>query len=149
MKVTQLTSTISIADAVYPQDMASIQVAGFQSVLCLRQAGEADDHPNATAQAEMAKTLGLAWQEIPVKSGDYNDLVLGQFQQALAELPQPLFIFCRTGRRAISLWAHHLAASGECQLDKLVAEAQQLGFDLSDQIPHLTQRLLQSKSSSI
>lgn len=140
MKITQLNNNLSIADAVYSQDIAAIKALGFHSVLCLRQAGEAPDHPNAEAQAEATRTAGLAWREIPVKSGDYNDQVLNQFQTALAELPQPIFIFCRTGRRAACLWAHHLAANGECDVDELVAKAGQFGFDLRDQIPLLSER---------
>lgn len=136
MNIHSLDTQFSIADAVYPNDLAEIKQHGFQSLICHRQAGEAEDHCDNSALATKAAEIGLAWKEIPVKPGEYTDAALADFQQAAAELPAPILVFCRSGRRAACMWALHRASLGSPS-EMLLSAAQNAGHDLSDLAPRL------------
>ena len=139
MHIKPLDAQFSLADAVYPQDMAAVKAAGFRTLICHRQPGEADDHADAAPLAAAAGQAGLRWCEIPVTPGQYTDEALALFKQAVADLPPPYLVFCRSGRRAACMWALYQAGeTGSCR-DDLLAKAQNADHDLSDLAERLTQ----------
>ena len=139
MQIKSLDTQFSIADAVYPQDLAAVKAAGFNSLICHRQPGEADDHADAAQLAAAAEAAGLGWREIPVTPGEYTDEALASFKQAVAELPAPYLVFCRSGRRAACMWALHHACEVGGSCDDLLGKAQAAGHDLSDLAERMAQ----------
>ena len=132
MNITALAPNFSICDALSASDLAEVKAQGFQAVICNRMPGEAEDHPSCDALCQAAAEQGLAWREIPVKPGEYTDSAVAEFSAALAELPQPVLAFCRTGRRAASLWVHSQSQQPSCDLGALFKAAQQAGHELPD-----------------
>jgi len=60
---------------------------------------------------------------------------VADFREALANLPQPVFGFCRTGTRTTTLWA--LANAGAQTPENLIARAKSAGYDLGALRPRL------------
>ena len=58
-----------------------------------------------------------------------------ELREALANLPQPVFGFCRTGTRTTTLWA--LANAGAQTPENLTARAKSAGYDLGALRPRL------------
>ena len=140
MEIKQLEPGFSICHAIYPTDMVEVKASGFRSIICNRKPGEGEDHSDDSALCTAAEAAGLEWREIPVVPGEYTPEAIEAFGQAIETLPTPILAFCRTGRRAISLWAHSQAQKTDCNIGALLQAAHTAGHDLSDQHDALTKR---------
>ncbi|SFT60609.1 TIGR01244 family sulfur transferase [Halomonas saccharevitans] len=129
MQIQHLESGFAIADAVTPADLDEIARRGFRAVICNRRPGEAEDHPDDRPLKARAAELGLAWRCIPVTPGDYGETDIAAFSQSLDELPAPILAFCRTGKRAVHLWAHARSREAGCDIPALLAAAHAAGHD--------------------
>jgi uncharacterized protein (TIGR01244 family) len=128
MKIHYLEPTFAIADTVTPEDMPVIRAQGFRTLICNRRAGEEgfeghDVYQNAAEQA------GLEWVCVPVAPGEYSDEDVENFGKALENAPSPILGFCRTGRRALHLWAHVQAEDPQCNIPLLLKAAHEAGHD--------------------
>lgn len=106
MQIHELEPGFAITEAITPADLEEVARRGFRSVVCNRRPGEAEDHPDDRALSARASELGLEWRCIPVTPGEYSEADIAAFGQALESLPTPILAFCRTGKRAVHLWAH-------------------------------------------
>ncbi|MEQ6916108.1 TIGR01244 family sulfur transferase [Halomonas aquatica] len=129
MQIQELEPGFAISDAVTPADLDEIARRGFRSVICNRRAGEAEDHPDDRALSARAAELGLEWRAIPVTPGDYAEADIEAFGQALDGLPSPILAFCRTGKRAVHLWAQARSREAGCDIPALLAAAHAAGHD--------------------
>jgi uncharacterized protein (TIGR01244 family) len=137
MQIHQLESGFAITDAVTPADLDEVARRGFRSVVCNRRPGEADDHPDDRALSRRAAELGLAWCCIPVTPGEYGEADIAAFGEALDSLPSPILAFCKTGKRAVHLWAHARSQGDSCDIPVLLAAARAAGHDLEERRPLL------------
>ncbi|MDR5868481.1 protein tyrosine phosphatase family protein [Halomonas koreensis] len=129
MKIQSLEPGMAVADAIGVADLDEVARRGFQAVICNRRPGEAEDHPDDRALRERAEALGLAWRCIPVTPGEYGEADIAAFGRALDELPAPILAFCRTGRRAVHLWAQSRAREPGCDIPALLEAAHAAGHD--------------------
>lgn len=137
MQIHQLESGFAITDAVSPADLDEVARRGFRSVVCNRRPGEAEDHPDDRPLQERAAELGLAWRCIPVTPGEYSEDDIAAFGEALETLPTPILAFCKTGKRAVHLWARARSQGESCDIPALLAAARAAGHDLDEHRPHL------------
>lgn len=134
MDIKELEPGFSICHAIYPADVAEVKARGFRAIICNRMPGEAEDHPDNAALREAAAAAGIEWAEIPVKPGEYTPEAIEAFGQAVEKLPTPILGFCRTGRRAASLWIHNqVQRQADCDLGALLKAAHEAGHDLHEQ----------------
>jgi uncharacterized protein (TIGR01244 family) len=94
-----------------PTDIGRIAAAGFKTILCARPDHEEPGQPGFATIAKAAAAGGLKAVHIPV-SGQLTEGALIRMEQALADLPQPIFGYCRSGARAGSLYAAAMRARG-------------------------------------
>ncbi|MCE8034201.1 TIGR01244 family phosphatase [Billgrantia tianxiuensis] len=132
MQIHQIEPGFAIADALTPSDLEEVARQGFRAVICNRRSGEAEDHPDDRALSAKAAELGIEWRCIPVTPGEYGDADIEAFGRALDELPRPILAFCRTGRRAVHLWAHARSREAQCNIPMLLAVARAAGHDLEE-----------------
>ncbi|MDX1466806.1 MAG: TIGR01244 family sulfur transferase [Halomonas sp.] len=137
MQIRELEPGVAIADAVTPADLDEVARRGFRAVICHRRPGEAEDHPDDRALRERAATLGLEWRAIPVAPGDYGEADIAAVGQALDELPTPILAFCKTGKRAVHLWAEARSREAGCSIPALMAAARAAGHDLEERRANL------------
>lgn len=128
MQIHFLEPEFAIADALTTDDLAEVKAQGFRSVICNRQPGE-DGYQGDGAFAAAAAELGLSWVCIPVAPGEYSDADVENFGQALEQVPSPILAFCRTGRRAVHLWAQTRAREPQCNIAQLLKAAHDAGHD--------------------
>lgn len=138
MKIHFLESGFAVADTVKPADMARIKEQGFGAVICHRREGE-DDYEGALVYARAAESQGLEWVSIPVPSGEYSKADVDAFSEALENSASPVLGFCRTGRRAVHMWAQSKARDPLCSITMLIDAAQAAGHD-----PQLVKEILES-----
>jgi sulfide:quinone oxidoreductase len=104
MSFTPITDRFAVAPQIVPADVAAIAEAGFKSILCNRPDDEASDQPAYAAIERAALAAGLQIRYLPGVSGRITEDDGRAMQQALAELPEPVLAYCRSGARSASLW---------------------------------------------
>ncbi len=105
MERKQLTEALSVGPQIGPADFAELKAAGFRSVICNRPDGESADQPRQSDMARAAGKAGLEFRYIPVTPSSVNDKTAAEFAAAMAELPGPVFAYCRSGMRSATLWS--------------------------------------------
>lgn len=132
LNIHELEPGFAISEALTPGDLDEVAQRGFKSVICNRRPGEADDHPDDADLSARAKALGIEWRCIPVTPGNYSEADIAAFGKALDDLPTPILAFCRSGKRAVHLWAHSKSQAASCDIPALLTAAREAGHDLEE-----------------
>ncbi|WP_201463310.1 TIGR01244 family sulfur transferase [Brevundimonas aurantiaca] len=135
MDIRPLDEALSASPQIAPEDLPAIAAQGFRSVISNRPDGEEPGQPSSEDLRQAAEAAGLAFAHVPVVGGAISDQDVADFREALANLPQPVFGFCRTGTRTTTLWA--LANVASISADDLIARAKSAGYDLGALRPRL------------
>lgn len=135
MDIRPLDEALSASPQIAPEDLPAIAAQGFRSVISNRPDGEEPGQPSAEDLRQAAEAAGLAFAHVPVVGGAISDQDVADFREALADLPQPVFGFCRTGTRTTTLWA--LAHASDTDAKNLISTAKTAGYDLSGLLPRL------------
>ena len=135
MDIRPLDEALSASPQIAPEDLPAIAAQGFRAVISNRPDGEEPGQPSAEDLRQAAEAAGLAFAHVPVVGGAISDQDVADFREALANLPQPVFGFCRTGTRTTTLWA--LANAGAQTPENLIARAKSAGYDLGALRPRL------------
>jgi sulfide:quinone oxidoreductase len=125
----KLTEDISVAGQISAGDVAGLAAQGFKAIICNRPDGEGADQPGFREIADAAEASGMEARYVPVASGKVTEEDAAAFEAALAELPKPVFAYCRTGTRSTTLWAMGQADSRPG--DEIVDIARRAGYDVS------------------
>lgn len=105
MTIKQISPFLSVSPQLTVEDVARAAGMGFHAVINNRPEGETDDQPPLADLEKAAAEHGLDFVSIPVAPGNITDADIAAFRQAMQSLRGPVLAYCRTGTRAISLWA--------------------------------------------
>lgn len=129
MKLGKINHEITVSDQLLSQDLEAVSALGFKSIFCHRPDGEGADQPNFHELEQAAKAEGLAAYYLPITSGKISDEDVANFSDLFANAPKPVLAYCRSGMRAITLWA--LNPANPQTLTEKLSIGKQLGYDLS------------------
>ena len=129
MEFRKLADELTVSPQVSAHDMEAIKAAGFRSVICHRPDGEAPDQPLFAEIRDAAAKAGMEIRYQPIVPGMLSDLDAKEFGALVAELPKPVFAYCRTGTRSASLWA--LSGAQSRPLPEILAATKAAGFDMT------------------
>jgi uncharacterized protein (TIGR01244 family) len=100
----KLDDGVSVSPQISTDDVRMIAAQGFKSIICNRPDGESEDQtPYAVIEAAALET-GLPIRHVPVVSGAITDDNVRGMKAALAELPKPIYAYCRSGARCTNLY---------------------------------------------
>ncbi len=99
-----ISKDFAIAGQIRPDQVKAIADAGYGTILCARPDNEEPGQPSFAEIARAAEEAGLKAVHIPV-SGPLSEGALIRMEQAMKEVPMPIFGYCRSGARAGSLYA--------------------------------------------
>jgi uncharacterized protein (TIGR01244 family) len=106
LPIRALNEAVSVAPQMEPQDAAQIAAAGFRSVVNNRPDFEHGPDQPASSEIEAAvRAAGLEYRHLPVAGGYQTPEQIAAMAELLAELPQPVLMFCRSGARSTNLYA--------------------------------------------
>ena len=105
MDTKELTTGLSVGEQITPDDLQTLADAGFRSVICNRPDGESPDQPTFAQISTAAKAINIEAKYLPVVPGKISSQDAENFSNALLELPNPTFAYCRTGFRSKKLWS--------------------------------------------
>jgi len=135
LAIKEIVSGFSVTSQIQVEDLAGIAELGFRSLLNNRPDGEEEGQPTSDELAAEASRLGLEYLHVPVSLEPLTDQGLAGFVTDLRNLPEPVLGFCRTGNRAVRMWAQ--AKATDYRTAELLQIANTSGFDIVD----LQQRL--------
>ncbi|MCK5873369.1 MAG: TIGR01244 family phosphatase [Alcanivoracaceae bacterium] len=138
MHYPKLSSTLTVAPQIRPDDLEAIAAAGYKTVINNRPDGEEMGQPRAATMAAKAASLGMQYFHQPVVGGAISDQDIEDFEQLVANAEKPVFAYCRTGTRCTVLWA--LSEAGKQSPEMLVNRAAEAGYDLNGLLPRLISR---------
>ncbi len=105
MNFKQISANLSVSEQIDAGDIEKIAAAGFRSIICNRPDHEAVGQPAFATIAAAAQKAGLSAAYIPMAPGQTDPAVAAvEFGKAMAELPKPVFAYCRSGARSTMLW---------------------------------------------
>ena len=124
-----VSSRLSVSGQIAPSDVAALAAAGYRAILCNRPDGEGADQATFEEIAAEAEQAGLEARYLPVVSGKVTDEDAAAFGRALDELPGPVFAYCRSGTRSVTLWS--LSQAERLELTEILQRAKAAGYDMS------------------
>ncbi|MGO7337792.1 bifunctional sulfur transferase/dioxygenase Blh [Rhizobium leguminosarum] len=128
VRVNDLLSVAAQPDAAA---FASFAAQGFAAVINARPDGEEPGQPGNTAENASAAAAGLAYSFVPVKGTEITEADIRAFQTAMAEAKGPVVAHCKSGTRALTLYALGEVLDGRMKPGDVEAFGQNLGFDLA------------------
>jgi len=129
MEIKNVDAFISVSPQIMPADIPAIADAGFRTIICNRPDGEGNDQPLFHEIEEAAAAAGLQIAYIPVESGKVSDEDADAFGAFFGTAPKPVFAYCRTGTRSITLWSMHQAKTSP--LTEILQKSKAAGYDMS------------------
>lgn len=127
MELRPLSPALAVTGQIRATDLPAIAAAGFKSIVCNRPDGEGNDQPGFQEIEQAAQALGLPARHLPAESGRVTPEQGRAFGALMAELPQPVLAYCRSGMRSATLWT--LSCETTTQLEA-ADTAQTAGFDV-------------------
>lgn len=95
---------LAVGGQITPEQVAQLKAQGFRAVICNRPDGEDPGQPAFAEIEGAARAQGMEARHIPV-AGRPGEAEAGAFAAALAELPGPVYAYCRSGGRSGALAA--------------------------------------------
>lgn len=108
----------------------------IRTVINNRPDAEEPGQPTSTEIEAEARRLGLNYVHIPVVPGQFTGEQVAAFAEAAGT--GPAVAFCKSGKRAATLWA--LSQRGRMGADEILASAKAAGFDLAELKPRLEEK---------
>lgn len=120
-------TTIACAGATTPAAVATVKQMGYNSIINLRQAGEAGAELEAEAAA--AKTAGITYVHLPFNTAAPDPAIVERFLDAVtAPANQPAFVHCASANRVSALWMIKRMLVDQWSADRASTEAAALGL---------------------
>ena len=121
---------IAVAGALTPADFAEAARQGFRAVASNRPDGEEQGQLTARDEAVLSWRAGLVFRHVPAAKHEVLDpCSVSAMADALARLPRPLLVHCKSGQRSAILVAAVRARSEP--IDAVLADTAAGGIDLS------------------
>ena len=142
IKTNQLIRNISVTEQIQLDAIPQLKRQGYATIIDLRPDGEAADQPSSGAVDEAARNNGLHFAYVPVSHGEIPDSAVIALDQAIANSPKPILLYCRSGRRAARTWSL-VEASRPNGLDEkaILAAVNASGQSAEDLTPVIAQRI--------
>ena len=128
---TQISDKLFIAPQPSVTDFLNLATAGFKGVISNRPANEQAGQPSPATEQQAAEASGMSFHFIPVTASTITEADVRAFQEALSEIPGPVFAHCRSGVRAANLHVIGEVLDGRLAQGDLAELSSKWGIDLS------------------
>ncbi len=139
MKMTRINGQLTVSDQPTAEEIASAAAGGFGTLINLRPDAE-EGALGTKAEARHAADAGLAYHFIPVTMDELTDADVEAFGAALTGATAPVLAHCKSGQRAISLYALSEVVAGRMTSGDVLSFGRHHGFDLTSAARWLERR---------
>ncbi len=128
-----VTKNFAVAPQIRVRDVQALADAGFTRIINhLPDAKEGASSQSAKIAAE-AKRLGLKFVNLPFYSGNVTKQAFDGISQEWETSNEPTLSYCRSGTRAITIWAMAQVRAGNMTPDQVIDAAKGAGYRLQGQ----------------
>ena len=140
--LTRVTDQVFITSQLSPEDIAKVTRAGMKTIIDIRPDGEATDQTPSSEIGAASRAQGLSFHYIPVPHETIPDNAVNTLASALATTQRPALLYCRTGRRAVRLFALTEASrTGGPASEAIHQMVQAAGFSADDLRDEIARRI--------
>ena len=112
MEIRQITDDYAVSGQIAADDIPAVKAAGYKSIVCHRPDNEQPGQPSAAEIGRAAEAAGLAFRHIPFVGGQMTEDDVEKMKEVLAEVPGPVFGYCRSGARSTNIFMAAKQAEG-------------------------------------
>ena len=140
-----LDAGLAVTGKLAPDDFAALARQGFRSVISNRIDGEEPGQLTAWQEAALAWRAGLTFRHVPAAKHEVLDAdFVDALSEALAAVPGPVLLHCKSGMRSTIIWAAVVIRDGR-DIEEVLAAAKAAGFDLEA----VRQEILESAANGL
>lgn len=103
MTLTEIDEGVFAAPQIAPHEVPALARQGVAAIVCARPDGEEPGQPPFAAIEAAARAAGIETAHVPVAPSGPGPREVAAHAAALARLPRPLVVYCRSGARAAAL----------------------------------------------
>ena len=127
--IVYIAADIAVTGQLEAADIAEAARRGFRSLVNNRVENEEDGQLPSHTEAALAWRHGMAYRHVPAGKLDlFTDPVIEGIEDALANLPKPLLLHCKSGMRSAIVWA--AASARRNSVDNVLAALEAAGYEL-------------------
>ena len=131
MQPIRISDTLAVGAQPTAADVSILASQGFKAVINARPDAEDVAQPGSAAEKKAAEEAGMAYAFIPVTEATITDADVSAFQTAIGQASGPVFAHCKTGLRALTLYALGEVLDGRMKADNVLDFGSRHGFDLA------------------
>lgn len=148
--LTELTTGTFVTPQLFLESFLFLRQQGIKSVIDMRPDGEAKDQPTSSDIESAALEHGIKFSYIPVPHESIPGEAVERLATTLAQKEQPAVLYCRTGRRAVRLFALAEASRFDGpSLDQLQQMVIKAGFEADDLKVEIEHRIAKRQKTEI
>lgn len=123
-----VTDQFAVAPQISPDNIEEIKSLGYKVVINNRPDEETPGQPGTDDIRSLCENAGLQYYHLPIQSGTLPVEAIDQTRDLLNKIEGPVFAYCRSGTRSITLWA--LSQIGHQPSDQVISAVEKAGYDL-------------------
>lgn len=131
MDAVQINDRLTVSAQPDTAAFAGFAGRGFVAVINARPEGEEQGQPGNAAEAAAARAAGLGYTFLPVTNSTITDADIEAFQKTLKDAKGPVLAHCKSGTRALALYAIGEVLDGRMKREDVVTFGKGHGFDLT------------------
>jgi len=131
MDAVQINDRLTVSAQPDTAAFAGFAERGFVAVINARPEGEEQGQPGNAAEAAAARAAGLGYTFLPVTNSTITDADIEAFQKTLKDAKGPVLAHCKSGTRALALYAIGEVLDGRMKREDVVAFGKGHGFELT------------------
>jgi uncharacterized protein (TIGR01244 family) len=131
MQTVRITDKLWVCGQPQLDAFPSFVAKGVAAVINNRLDREELGQPGAGAEEKAARAAGLAYAHIPVAGPSITAADVRTFQSAIAAADGPVLAHCKSGTRALTLYAIGEVLDGRMKIDDVRALSEAHGFNLA------------------
>ncbi|WP_051275461.1 beta-lactamase hydrolase domain-containing protein [Aestuariibacter salexigens] len=134
MTIRQLTDNFSVSGPLVDEDWQYLKQQGVDTLINVRPDNEAANQMPNSFWRDKAMRFGFAYYYLPVTTFEYSLESISTFYSLISDPNRHVHTFCRTGNRAIHLWAltraihedissvQEVCAAHDCDVSKITEQ---------------------------
>lgn len=123
-----VTENYAVAPQITLEDLNEIKRLGYVAVINNRPDNEQPGQPTSEQMQQAATAIGLSYFHLPIISGTLPPESVDETRATIAQIEGPIFAYCRSGTRSITLWA--LSQIGTIPGPEIQNAVNNAGYDL-------------------
>lgn len=131
MSVVKINDQLTVSDQPDPSTFRDLADRGFAAIVNARPDGEEQSQPGNVREEAAAQSAGLGYAFVPVTGTTITEADVRAFQTAMGAAEGPVLAHCKSGTRALTLYALGEALDGRMKREEVETFGKTHGFDLS------------------